>query len=199
MGKKTGEEQSAVAKPEEVTAPAVGVMMRSRGWVFPLAAIFLLLGCSGGDSVPDDAGGQSIDQRSYRLGSIGAFAEMVDAGVKKLALSAPMSPAEMDALVEDARRVAAEHGVEVFRETDFLVTDLFPAELTEGMDVLVICGAPTLQEYLDLKAAKEQMVSSGEYAREARLQIARRFGALLSYSDEKIAALLVARESSSVR
>ena len=175
-------------------------MVRFRGWVLPLAAaIFLLLGCGGGDSVSDDAGGQSIDQRSYRLGSIGAFAEMVDAGVKNLALSAPMPPGEMDALMEDARRIAAEHGVEVYRETDFLVTDLFPSELTDGMDVLVICGAPTLQEYLDLKAAREHLVSSGEYAREARLEIARRFGALLSYSDEKIAALLEARDSSSAR
>lgn len=173
--------------------------MRTRGWALALAAIFLLLGCGGGDSGSDDAGGRSIDQRSYRLGSIGAFAEMVDAGVKKLALSAPMSPAEMDDLEEDARRIAAEHGVELYRETDFLVTDLFPAELTEGMEVLVICGAQTLQEYLDLKAAKEQMVSSGGYEGEARLEIARRFGALLSYSDEKIATLLVARESSSVR
>jgi len=105
----------------------------------------------------------------------------------------------MDALVEDARHIAAEHGVEVYRETDFLVTDLFPSELTEGMDVLVICGAPTLQEYLDLKAAKERLVNSGEYEGEARREIARRFGALLSYSGEKIAELLKARDSSSAR
>jgi len=174
-------------------------MVRFRVWVLPLAAIFLPLGCGGGESVSDDAGGPSIDQRSYRLGSIGAFAEMVDAGVKKLALSAPMLPGEMDALVDDARRIAEEHGVELYRETDFLVTDLFSSELTEGMDVLVICGAPTLQEYLDLKAAKERLVSLGVYDEAARLEIARRFGALLSYSDEKIVALLVARESSSVR
>ena len=174
-------------------------MVRFRGRVLPLATIFLLLGGGGGDSVSDDAGGPSIDQRSYRLGSIGAFAEMVEAGVKKLALSAPLLPGEMDALMEDARRVAAEHGVEVYREADFLVTDLFRSELTEGRDVLVICSASTLQEYLDLKAAKERLVTSGEYDGAARLEIARRFGALLSYSDEKIASLLEERDSSSAR
>ena len=39
---------------------------------------------------PRSTATDSIDQRSYRLGGIGAFAEMVGAGVKRLALSAPM-------------------------------------------------------------------------------------------------------------
>jgi hypothetical protein len=70
------------------------------------------------------------------------------------------------------------------------VTDLFSAELTDGKHVLVITSAATLQEYLDLKADKEELVISGEYRGEARLDIARRFGKLLSYSDEKVEELL---------
>ncbi len=136
--------------------------------------------------------GQSIDQRSYRLGSIGAFAEMVDAGVKELALSAAVDPAEMDAMVEEATRIAAEHDVEVFRETDFLVTDLFSADLTEGKHVLLIYRGTTWQKYMDLKGEKARLESLGQYEGENRARIARRFGALLSYSDEKIAALLLA-------
>ncbi len=133
-----------------------------------------------------------IDRRSYDLGAIGAFAEMVDAGVKKLALSAPLSPADMDALVEDARRIAADHGVEVYRETGFLVTDLFPADLTEGKHVLLIYSGATKQEYLDLKAAKQRLIESDSYDAAARISLARRLGGLLSYSDEKITALLAA-------
>jgi hypothetical protein len=157
-----------------------------------LSAVLLywVVGCGAGDSAPDAAGTSSIDLRSYRLGSIGAFAEMVDAGVKKLALSAPMSPEEMHALVEEAERIVEQHGVELYLERDFLVTDLFSAELTDGKEVLVICSASTLQEYFHLKATKEELVSSGAYEGEARVEIARRFGTLLSYSDEKIAELL---------
>lgn len=132
----------------------------------------------------------SIDMRSYRLGSIAAFAEMVDAGVKELALSAAVDPAEMDEMEEEARRIAAEHDVEVFRETDFLVTDLFSTELTEGKHVLLIYRGETRQKYTDLKAEKLRLEADGEYAGESRLEIARKLGALLSYSDEKIEALL---------
>ena len=135
-----------------------------------------------------------IDRRSYDLGAIGAFAEMVDAGVKRLALSAPLSPADMDALVEDARRVAADHGVEVYRETDFLVTDLFPADLTEGRHVLLIYRGATKQEYMDLKVVKQRLIESGSYDAAARVSLARSLGGLLSYSEEKIDASLAARD-----
>jgi hypothetical protein len=135
-----------------------------------------------------------IDRRSYDLGAIGAFAEMVDAGVKTLALSAPLSPAEMDALVEDARRITANHAVEVYRETDFLVTDLFPADLTEGKHVLLIYRGTTKQDYLDLKVAKQRLIESDRYDAAARVSLARRLGGLLSYTEEKIDALLAARD-----
>jgi hypothetical protein len=166
------------------------MMARYGGWLLLGVVLCISPACVEGGSASDEEQAVSIDQRSFRLGSIAVFAEMADAGVKKLGLSAPMLPAEMDALEEEARRIAAEHGVELYRETDFLVTDLFSSELTDGLDVFVICSASTLQEYLDLKAAKEELVGAGAYEGEARLDIARRFGALLSYSDEKIAELL---------
>ena len=55
-----------------------------------------------------------IDQCSYNLG--GAFGEMVDAGVKKLALSAALSPEDMDALIEEAARIAKRNNVEIDRK-----------------------------------------------------------------------------------
>ena len=135
-----------------------------------------------------------IDRRSYNLGAVAAFAEMVDAGVKRLALSAPLSPAEMDGLMVEARRIAADHGVEVYRETDFLVTELFPAGLTGGKHVLLIYRGATKQEYLDLKVAKQRLIESDSYDAAARVALARRLGHLLSYTEEKIDALLAARD-----
>jgi hypothetical protein len=150
----------------------------------------MLVGCGRGDESVDLEADRTIDQRSYRLGGIGAFAEMVGAGVKKLALSAPMDPEEMDALMEDAATIAADHGVELYRETDFLVTDLFPAELTAGKHVLLIYRDATRGEYSLLKQLKSQLVESGAYDEQSRIEVARTFGALLSYPDEKIDALL---------
>ena len=154
-----------------------------------------VLGCGSGEQ-EQDTSSWSIDQRSYTLGGIGAFAEMVGAGVKQLALSAPLEPAEMDAIIGDAERIAEDNGAAIYREEDFLVTDLFPAGLTEGKHVLLICHDSTFQKYMDLKREKQQLQESGRYDENARLLIARRFGKLLSYSDAKVESLLEARDGS---
>jgi len=143
-------------------------------------------------SYGDELSGQStIDSRSYNLGVIGGFAEVVDIGIKKLALSAALLPGEMDGLLEEARRIAANNHVEIYREDDFIVTDLFPAEITDGKHVLVIYKGNTLQEYLDLKMKKKRLVESGQYTSKARRTIARQMGALLSYPENKINELLM--------
>ncbi len=157
-----------------------------------LGVASMLLACSGGAG-DRYASEWSIDQRSYTLGGIGAFSEMVGAGVKRLALSAPLEPAEMDAVYDEAERIAADHGVQAFREADFLVTELFPASLTEGKHVLVICHESTLREYLELKSLKQKLETTGQYDATARIDIARRFGQLLSYPEEKISSLLASR------
>ena len=137
----------------------------------------------------------TIDRRSYDLGIIFAFGEMVHVGLKKLALSAPMAPEEMDGLMDEAQRIAQLNQVELYRETDFLVTDLFPAEVTAGKHVFLIYQGLTKQEYLDLKAEKARLVQAGQYHGAARREIARRFGRLLSYPDETIDSMLEARLS----
>jgi hypothetical protein len=134
-----------------------------------------------------------IDERSYRLGGIGAFAEVVSLGIKKLALSAPMTPEDMDGLIEDAERIVADNGAKCFREEDFLVTDLFPESVTNGMHVLVIYLDPVEDEYLALKAEKADLLEKGEYEGEARGEIARKMGRLLSYPEERIEAMLAER------
>ena len=131
-----------------------------------------------------------IDERSYRLGGIGAFAEVVCIGIKKLALSAPMSPEDMDGLIEDAERIVADNGAKCFREEDFLVTDLFPESVTNGMHVLFIYLDPVEEEYLALKAEKADLLEKGEYEGEARLEVAREMGRFLSYPEERIEAML---------
>ena len=131
-----------------------------------------------------------IDQRSYRLGGLATFAEMVRVGVKTLALSAAVTPEEMDGLLEDAERIAREEEVMLYRETDLIVTDLFPADVALGKHVLLIYKGATLDEYLALKKRKSDLVESGSYTGEERRDIARQFGKLLSYPDAVIEEMM---------
>jgi len=134
--------------------------------------------------------GHRIDDYSYRLGGVAAFAEMVHRGVKRLALSSPMPPRLMDEFIADARTVAAKEGVAIQREPHLLVTDLFPADKTAGLEVLLIYTGSTLNEYAALKRRQEDLLSRHAYCGAARLDIARQFGRLLSYTDEHIMQLL---------
>ena len=71
-----------------------------------MVSIILFTGCtnSGNES-------SKIDDLSYNLGSIGAFGEMVNSGVKQLALSSPMTTSEMDVFIIEATKVAAKNNV----------------------------------------------------------------------------------------
>lgn len=153
-----------------------------------VAAISLLMATT--LMAQDYANGPHIDHRSYQLGIMGGFAEVVKLGVKKLALSEVMSPAEMDDIMADALIVAKRNGVEMWRETDFLVTDLYPADVAEGKHVLLIYTGDTRDQYLAIKSDKEMLIASGRYEGAAREEIARRFGRLLSYPEAVIDDLL---------
>jgi hypothetical protein len=122
-----------------------------------------------------------IDQRSFRLGSVSTFSELVGVGVKKLALSSALLPAEMDDMENDITRIAEGWGVETYREADLIVTDLFPADVAKGKHVILIYKGSTLDEYMALKKHKDELVKSGKYKGEARKNVAIQFGQLLSY------------------
>lgn len=136
-------------------------------------------------TLADDAERQ-YDPHCLRVGGFGAFAEMVRMGVKILALSAAMLPEEMDAFMPDAERIAKEEGVQIYREPDLLVTDLFPAEVSAGKHVVLIYKGSTLEEYLALKKEKEALVAADAYSGKAREELGRKFGKLLSYPDSTI-------------
>ncbi len=157
-------------------------MNRKTGFVF-LLLLIMSIGAAAQESSEME---RNIDQRSFRLGGIASFAEMVRVGVKTLALSAATSPEEMDALVDEANRIAREEQVMIYREAELIVTDLFPADVAVGKHVLLIYKGTTLDDYLALKQQKAELVESGNYQGESRKEIARKFGKLLSYPDSII-------------
>jgi len=124
---------------------------------------------------------QPVDKRSYNLGIVGAFSEVVRLGVKKLALSEVLPPDEMDLFYMDAKVVTDRNKVKLYIETDLLISDLYPADIASGMHVLLIFTGDTLEKYLALKAEKNKLINSDNYTPAARHDIAIRFGRLLSY------------------
>lgn len=140
---------------------------------------------------PQHKNSSEIDKRSYNLGVIGAFSEVVAFGIKKLALSAPLAPEEMSQLIEEAERIAQSNGVFIYLEKDFLVTDLFPEEITAGKYVLLIYLDPVKDDYMALKTEKEKLIQTGQYQGEARKNIAIKMGHLLSYPEDRIEKMLV--------
>ncbi|UYP44915.1 hypothetical protein NEF87_001200 [Candidatus Lokiarchaeum ossiferum] len=134
--------------------------------------------------------GPKLHKKSFDLGVVGAFSEVINAGVKQLALSAPLPPDEMDNFIEDAKKIAAKHNVLVYRESDLIVTDLFPADIAKGLDVLLLFQGTTKDNYLMLKEDQKLLKDTAQYNEKNRRMISKRFGRMLSYSPQKINGLL---------
>ena len=132
-----------------------------------------------------------IDKRSYRLGMIYCFCEMIEMGVKKIALSPAVTLKEHDDLWEKSDEIVKEFGIKSYLEKSFLVTDLFAEELTQGKWVIIYYKEDTyLEEYLALKKRKEVLIEKNQYENGPRKDIAEEFGRLLSYPDKRITQML---------
>ena len=132
-----------------------------------------------------------IDKFSYQLGAADCFCEMVRAGVKRIALSHPCdTQEERDGFLSEFDKLCEKYGVGYYVENEAFLTDLFPLALNQGkFNVIFYQDDSVLQEYLGLKAEKEKAVAAGNYA-DCREELARRYGKLLSYTDEGIRRLL---------
>jgi catechol 2,3-dioxygenase-like lactoylglutathione lyase family enzyme len=134
----------------------------------------------------------SCQSRSFEKesGQVESFAEMVAAGVKPIALSPPMTTAEMDLFIPVMERLAEKYGVQYHRESALIQTDLFPVAASEGKEVLIIYQNPIfLQSYQNLKSDLESS------AAEDKEELGRRFGRLLGYPVWKINELLEANST----
>jgi catechol 2,3-dioxygenase-like lactoylglutathione lyase family enzyme len=122
----------------------------------------------------------------FTLGMMNAYAESVSNKAKILGLGEPLTAEETDELYDYAKMIAERNKVKIYREPDLLVSDLFPAFLTQNRHVILIYIDDTLDKYLAIKADKEKLVKSGSYKGEARKNIARRFAKLLSYKEDVV-------------
>lgn len=132
----------------------------------------------------------SFDLHSYHAGINMAFAEVVGAGCKQLALSSPYTPEYTEEMMEATMHAAEEYGVLLYVEPDLLVTRLFPSDIAVGKTVILIAqNQSVLDEYQALITLKEESNMKGN-PDHLELDIATRFGKLLSYDDANIKRLL---------
>lgn len=116
------------------------------------------------------------------LSSFGVFCEMVANDAKPIALGHPMVASELDQYWDEFQSIADSYNVSLYRETTFPVTSLFPASVTDGMEVVVIYNEPRLVQYQQFKADLNELEHE---------EAARRFGRLLGYTPQGINELLM--------
>ena len=134
-----------------------------------------------------------VDNRSFQLGMINCFAEMVAAGVKRLAISPPLTPEEYLALREASEAIVEGSGIYSYLETSLMVTDLQSSEFTRGKwSILYYKDPDTLVAYLRMKERKTMLEEAGTLSPEIRRVLSRDFMRMLGYPDETIARKLKA-------
>ena len=134
-----------------------------------------------------------IDEYSFNLGKhageIKAWCEAAKNGAKRLSLSNPFKPEEVEVITTYIKEYTTKNQVQYYLEKELLVTDLFGDMDLSGIWVyLIYRDAEVLDEYLALKEEKIQLENDGAYTGLPRRDLAVRFGCLLGYSDEAIYA-----------
>ncbi|WP_299459926.1 VOC family protein [uncultured Microscilla sp.] len=115
------------------------------------------------------------------------YCEMVANDAKPMSLHYPMEKTALDKWWKEFVLVAKRYPVQLYRETDFPVTPLFPAKLTKGKTVVLIYKGKRLEQYQQLKADLKRYKGNDPIAMEA---FARRLGRLLGYSPQGVNMLL---------
>jgi len=135
----------------------------------------------------DKISDMTIDRFSFQLGMINCFVEMVACGVKKLALSPPLTPTDYEKVAPYSQKIVDGFCIQSYLEKSLLVTDLQSPDFTRGkFSILYYKEDFVLQKYLDLKKQKAKWEGGGIYIQERSREISIAFMKLLSYTDEVI-------------
>ncbi len=105
---------------------------------------------------------KAFDLLSFQLGMAAAFCEMVQQGVKKLALSPPIDQKDLPQLEKALYEVAEHYGVSVWIDSAFLPSQLAREEDLEGKAVaLLYRDEQMLTAYQHLKEQRQQLKDQG--------------------------------------
>ena len=128
-----------------------------------------------------------LDKVSLELGMINCFAEMVACGVKKLAISPPLSPEDYSMIGSLSDEIVQSFGIKSYLEQSLLITDLQSEDFTKGKwSILYYEDESVLKAYLGLKEKKKNLEEMGQCDKTVLKTISREFMRLLSYPGNKI-------------
>ena len=135
----------------------------------------------------------AVDEYSFQLGNfdgtIGAFCDVIMTGAKDLAFSDPFDPEDESVLTPYVQKKCESYGVKYYIDQDLLLTKLFSSVEMDGQWVYILYSDDAvLQQYLSLKEEEQAMIEAGTYTEEAQIDLATRYGKLMGYSDDHIAA-----------
>ena len=132
-----------------------------------------------------------LHTRSFNLGMIYAFVEVVASGCKRLALSPTLTQRQLEEIWEDVNLIAKEYSVVLYIDEDFMTTRLFNPEYTRGKLVIHLAAKQeTIDEYRLLREKKNKHRIDGTLDEKVEQELAWGLGRLLSYSDDAIKGLL---------
>jgi len=138
---------------------------------------------------------KKVDRISFELGMINCFVEMVACGVKKMAISPPLTPDDYQIVDPLSEKMVQAFGIQSYLDKSLLITDLQTEDFTKGKWAILYYKDDQVREaYFSLKKRAEELESAGQYGTEDRKEISREFMRLLSYPEDIIAKIL-ARES----
>lgn len=132
----------------------------------------------------------NFDKLSFMSGAVTAFSEAVGFGVKQLALSSLYTPEELEIMLKVIEYASQRFGTIYTVEPELIKTKLFPRDIAVGKIVVLIANNQSvLDEYCDLKKLREESDAKGN-PEKTEIEIARRFGKLLSYDEKSIDELI---------
>ena len=132
----------------------------------------------------------NFDKLSFMSGAVMAFSEAVGFGVKQLALSSLYTPEELEIMLKVIEYASQRFGTIYTVEPELIKTKLFPRDIAVGKIVVLIANNQSvLDEYNDLKKLREESDTKGN-PEKTEIEIARRFGKLLSYDEKSIDELI---------
>ena len=138
---------------------------------------------------------KKLDRISFELGMINCFVEMVACGVKKMAISPPLTPEDYQLVEPLSKKMVQAFGIKSHLDKSLLITDLQTEDFTKGKwAILYYKDDRILEAYFNLKQKKEECERAGQYYKENRKKISREFMHLLSYPEDIIEKIL-AKES----
>ena len=127
------------------------------------------------------------EEKSFKLGMIEAFCEVVAQEIKPLALSPIMNKEQWDTIRPAVEAVSSKYNVKSYTETNFMPSDFVADEaLMEKIVILFYKQEKILQSYFDLKLETERLRSSGLYDEAQRKNTSIALRRLLGYSENAI-------------